>query len=68
MTNGKWVPTFLNARYVFDSTEFEGWSTQQDNHGLDGSYADSVLPVYEVGRADLAAHVVSNGERRKLKV
>ena len=55
LENGKWVPTFPNARYVFDRTEFEGWANQQDNHGLDGSYADSVLPVYEAGRADLVA-------------
>jgi glyoxylase-like metal-dependent hydrolase (beta-lactamase superfamily II) len=55
LENGRWVPTFPNARYVFDKTEFEGWANNQDNHGLDGAYADSVLPVVEAGKADLVA-------------
>lgn len=55
LENGRWVPTFPNARYIFDKTEFEGWANNQDDHGLDGAYADSVLPVYEAGRADLVA-------------
>lgn len=55
LENGRWVPTFPNARYIFDKTEFEGWANMQDNHGLDGAYVDSVLPVVDAGRADLVA-------------
>ena len=32
LIDGLWVPTFPNARYVFDKTEFETWANQQDNH------------------------------------
>lgn len=55
LDNGRWVPTFPNARYVFDKMEFESWANMQDNHGLDGSYVDSILPVVEAGKADLVA-------------
>ncbi len=26
LENGRWVPTFPNARYVFDKTEFDYWT------------------------------------------
>ncbi len=55
LENGRWVPTFPNARYIFDKVEFEGWANKQDDHGLDGAYADSILPVVDAGRADLVA-------------
>ena len=58
LQNGQWVPTFPNARYVFAQTEYSHWEkTHREalakgepspNHG---SFADSVLPVVEAGRA-----------------
>ena len=58
LEEGRWVPTFTKARYVFAKTEYEHWermhrqSTEQGlpvlNHG---SFADSVLPVVDAGRA-----------------
>ncbi len=58
LENGRWVPTFPNARYVFARREYEHWERAQraaadgepPNHG---SFADSVLPVVEAGRAVL---------------
>jgi len=57
LVNGRWVPTFPNARYLFGRTEYEHWEKlhragEKPNHD---SFADSVLPVMEAGKADLVA-------------
>jgi len=60
LIDGRWVPTFPNARYVFHKDEVAHWST----HGYhvtgpgtgDGFYADSVLPVIAAGKADLVGN------------
>lgn len=57
LVNGRWVPTFPNARYLFARTEYEHWEKlhragEKPNHD---SFADSVLPVMEAGKADLVA-------------
>jgi glyoxylase-like metal-dependent hydrolase (beta-lactamase superfamily II) len=57
MENGRWAPTFPNARYVFHRDEVAWWET----HGSvdagpgseDGCFEDSVLPVIEAGQAAL---------------
>ena len=60
LRDGRWVPTFPRARYLFSKEELTFWEKQHrealasgapvPNHG---SYADSVLPVVEAGCADL---------------
>jgi glyoxylase-like metal-dependent hydrolase (beta-lactamase superfamily II) len=58
LVDGRWVPTFPNARYVFARTEWEYFEGLYRKHGAkvgDGSFADSVLPIVEAGRADLVA-------------
>ncbi len=59
LEDGRWVPTFPNARYLFGQTEVEYWqqvlrdSAPEDiNHG---SWADSVAPVMEAGQAVLVS-------------
>jgi glyoxylase-like metal-dependent hydrolase (beta-lactamase superfamily II) len=62
--NGRWVPTFRNARYLWHRAEYEHWAaTEQDIYGP--VVQESVLPVYEAGLVDLvgAPHVVT-GEVR----
>jgi len=57
LENGRWVPTFPNAKYVFHKNEFRYW----EEHGkdwvgsgsLDGGFEDSVLPVMETGQLQL---------------
>jgi glyoxylase-like metal-dependent hydrolase (beta-lactamase superfamily II) len=52
LVDGRWVPTFPNARYLFGSREWEHWST----YGMheDGDlFGDSVQPVIDAGLADL---------------
>ena len=64
LENGKWVPTFKNARYLWNRAEYEHWSkTEQSEYG--SVVQESVLPVYEAGKADLvpADHVVTNEVR-----
>lgn len=58
LRNGRWVPTFPNARYVFVKREYDRW--HPDNAGnfqhLDyneGVYERSIAPVVEAGLADL---------------
>ena len=52
LENGRWVPTFPNARYVFAKHEFDYWSDQNAKTPLN-VFADSVLPVVSANRAEL---------------
>src|SRR3546814_16644332 len=52
LVNGRWVPTFPNARYLFGDREFAFWKERHEAEPI-GCMADSVLPVVEAGRADL---------------
>lgn len=70
LVDGRWVPTFPNAQYLFHSREYEFWekanrearAAGQDlpNHG---AFADSVLPVVDAGRAVFVAgdHEIETG-------
>jgi len=55
LSNGRWVPTFPNARYVFARSEFEHRARLRETKpgGDYGVYADSILPVVESGQVDL---------------
>jgi glyoxylase-like metal-dependent hydrolase (beta-lactamase superfamily II) len=64
LENGRWVPTFKNARYLWNRAEYEHWAkTEQSEYG--SVVQESVLPVYEAGKADLVSpdHVVTNEVR-----
>jgi glyoxylase-like metal-dependent hydrolase (beta-lactamase superfamily II) len=55
LKNGRWVPTFPNARYLMSKVDFDHFGgVGADSH--DGmhilSYQDSVLPVVVAGQAD----------------
>jgi glyoxylase-like metal-dependent hydrolase (beta-lactamase superfamily II) len=53
LVDGKWVPTFPNARYLMGRAEFDYWRSQQTDPELQLVFADSVRPVFEAGLADL---------------
>lgn len=54
LLNGRWVPTFPNAKYVFSKTEFDHWRGQAGKGRFNtGVYEDSVLPVVENGQAHI---------------
>jgi glyoxylase-like metal-dependent hydrolase (beta-lactamase superfamily II) len=56
LVDGRWVPTFPNAKYVFARKEHDFWEQRQKD-GTEGPvpnvYDDSVLPVVEAGQAVL---------------
>ena len=65
LRDGRWVPTFPNARYIFGRREYEHWehlhrTGEKPNHD---SFADSVLPVMEFRQADLVEsdHEIESG-------
>lgn len=55
LIDGRWVPTFPNAKYIFHKTEYDFW-TEEVARGAESApdiecYTDSVLPVVEAGQA-----------------
>src|SRR4051794_25116560 len=55
LENGRWVPTFPKARYVFAKQEFDHW-TEQNAKAAVPPFADSVLPVVEAKRHELVGN------------
>lgn len=58
LRDGRWVPTFPNARYVFSRRENDFWQQQvttvlRENPGRVAVYEDSVLPVIDAGLAQM---------------
>jgi glyoxylase-like metal-dependent hydrolase (beta-lactamase superfamily II) len=54
LENGRWVPTFPNARYIFSDKELAYWTEQQkQNPEANACITDSVLPVVAAGLADI---------------
>jgi glyoxylase-like metal-dependent hydrolase (beta-lactamase superfamily II) len=55
LRDGRWVPTFPNARYLFSRIENDYWDPRgerlRNDPGRRGAYEDSVLPVVESGQA-----------------
>jgi len=65
LLDGRWVPTFPNARYLFGRTEYAHWETVQATAPT-AHFADSVLPVIEAGRADLISDEHALGDHIRL--
>ena len=56
LVDGKWVPTFANARYVFGKTEYEHWRDHSDEPDKAAVFADSAASrSADAGKADLVA-------------
>jgi len=65
LDNGRWVPTFPNARYVFAQREYDHWVAQNAKAEVP-PFADSVLPVVEAKRADIVSDDFSIGDHVRL--
>jgi glyoxylase-like metal-dependent hydrolase (beta-lactamase superfamily II) len=52
LVDGRWEPTFPNARYLLGRTEWEHWS-REDDAETRRILADSVRPVFDAGQVDL---------------
>lgn len=66
LENGRWVPTFKNARYLFSRADRDYWDPASGRPIApmnDGVFQDSVLPVIEAGQADLidGIHEIETG-------
>jgi glyoxylase-like metal-dependent hydrolase (beta-lactamase superfamily II) len=53
LRDGRWVPTFPNARYVFSRKDYEFAGKQTHEAHNREAFMDSVLPVVEAGLADI---------------
>lgn len=54
LANGKWVPAFPKARYLFGRKELDHWMAQPNRGEVGGgSLVDSVIPIVEAKRCDL---------------
>lgn len=51
LVDGKWVPTFPNARYYFGRVDYEYWDAGHEGFAL--TFGDAVRPVMEAGLAEL---------------
>src|SRR6201985_731515 len=52
LENGRWVPTFPKARYLFSKTYLDYWLAENDKAALP-PIVDSVIPIVEAKRCDL---------------
>jgi glyoxylase-like metal-dependent hydrolase (beta-lactamase superfamily II) len=58
LVNGRWIPTFPNARYLFSRKEYDHWLMLRDTGGYHGinHLSDAVDPVIEAGLVDFIPH------------
>lgn len=68
LKNGRWVPTFPNARYLFADAEYRYWEqfhAENPGHVFEHAWHDSVLPVMEAGLVDRVTsdHEIMSGIR-----
>jgi len=65
LENGRWVPTFPNARYVFGKQEFDHW-TEQHAKAAVPAFGDSVLPVIEANKAEIVGNDYAIGDHTRI--
>jgi glyoxylase-like metal-dependent hydrolase (beta-lactamase superfamily II) len=57
LSDGRWLPTFPNARYVFSKPDFDHFykldADPKQGPAEMGTFRECVLPIVEAGRADL---------------
>ena len=65
LENGRWVPTFPNARYVFGKGEFDYW-TEQNAQAEVPPFADSVLPIVNANKAEIVRNDYAIGDHVRI--
>ncbi|MBV8912435.1 MAG: MBL fold metallo-hydrolase [Acetobacteraceae bacterium] len=65
LQDGRWVPTFPNARYVFGRTEYDYWQAK-NAEAENPVFVDSVLPVVQAGRAEMVDSEHAIGDHLQL--
>ena len=69
LDNGRWVPTFPNARYVWSKTDFDHFSAldrDPEKPAIGGAMRDSVYPIVEAGLAQMVDGTETIEEHLKL--
>lgn len=63
LVDGRWAPTFPQARYLMGRVEFEHWRAQHERDDMAAIFADSVAPIGDAGLIDLVEtdHRVCDG-------
>jgi len=64
LADGRWVPTFPNARYLLSHVDYDGLALADDDNSRE-VLADSVAPVLEAGRVDWvdSSHAITDEVR-----
>ena len=65
LENGRWVPTFPKARYVFGKSEYDYWHEQNAKAEVP-PFADSVLPIVEAKKAEFVSHDFALGDHGRI--
>ena len=65
LENGRWVPTFPKAKYVFGKTEFDYWMGVHAKTPVP-PIADSVMPIVEAKRFEVAGDDHAIGDHVRL--
>jgi glyoxylase-like metal-dependent hydrolase (beta-lactamase superfamily II) len=65
LEDGRFVPTFPKARYVFGKTEFDYW-TEQNAKTAVPAFVDSVLPIVEANRAEIVRSDYGIGDHMRI--
>jgi glyoxylase-like metal-dependent hydrolase (beta-lactamase superfamily II) len=65
LENGRWVPTFPKARYVFGKGEYDYWTSQHAQAAVP-AFGDSVLPIVEAKKAEIVGDDYSIGDHVRL--
>ncbi len=53
LVDGRWRPTFPNARYLMGRIEYAHWRDHQEREDQRAVFADSVQPIFDAGLVDL---------------
>jgi glyoxylase-like metal-dependent hydrolase (beta-lactamase superfamily II) len=52
LVDGRWMPTFPKARYVWSRLEYEHWHAHRADEHVAPLYADSIKPIVDAGLVD----------------
>jgi glyoxylase-like metal-dependent hydrolase (beta-lactamase superfamily II) len=65
LDNGRWVPTFPKARYVFAKTEFDYWTETHAKTPVP-AIGDSVMPIVEAKRHEVVGDEHAIGDHVRI--
>ena len=65
LENGRWVPTFPKAKYVFARTEFDYWMETNAKTAVP-AIGDGVIPIVEAGRHEVVGDEHAIGDHVRI--